>query len=129
MHTAHSRYLLSHLGDVASTLRELTTRLRDRPNVTRVDRQCDIVGGDQPSIEWQVEADLASSDAYAWRLLLYWSGESWVIEADTRRVSAGGSDIEDEFAPRIVDDEELDVQLLVAAAELARAGPADSYGW
>jgi hypothetical protein len=129
MHTPHPRYLLAHLGDVASTLRELAARLRDRPNVTRVDRQCDIVGGEQPSIEWHVEAGLASSDAYSWRLLLYWSGESWVIEADTRRVSAGGSDIEDEFAPRIVDDEELDVQLLVAAAELARAGPADAYGW
>jgi hypothetical protein len=87
------------------------------------------VGGEQPSIEWQVEADLASSDAYSWRLLLYRSGESWVIEADTRRVSAGRSDIEDEFAPRIVDDEELDVQLLVAVAQLARAGPSDSYGW
>jgi hypothetical protein len=68
MHTAHPRYLLSHLGDVASTLRELTMRLCDRPNVTRVDRHYDIVGGEQPSIEWQVEADLASSDAYSWRL-------------------------------------------------------------
>ena len=129
MHTAHPRFLLSVLGDVASMLREHSVRLRDGTNVARVERQCDIVGGEQPSIEWHVDADLASSDSYSWRLFLYWSGEAWVIESDTRRIRADASDIEDEFAPRIVTGEDLDMQLLAAAAELMRAGPTDSHGW
>jgi hypothetical protein len=129
MHTAHPRFLLCLLGDVSSMLRELTVRLRDRTTVTKVERQCEIVGGEQPSIEWHVDADLASRDSYSWRLLLYWSGEAWVVEADTRRFSAGASRVEDEFAPRIVAGEDLDVQLLSATAELVRAGPPDSLGW
>jgi hypothetical protein len=129
MPPAHPRFLLCLLGDVASTMRDLTMQLRDRPSVTKVERQCDIVGGEQPSIEWHVDADLATSDSFSWRLLLYWSGEAWVIEADTRRFSGGASEIHDEFAPQIVNGEDLDVRLLAATAALARAGPPDPHGW
>jgi hypothetical protein len=125
----HPRFLLSLLGDVSSMLRELTVRLRDLQSVAKVQRQCDIVGGAQPSIEWHVDAVLASSDAFARRLLLYWSGEAWVIESDTRRFHAGTSTVEDEFAPRICQAGTLESDLLAATAALVRAGPSDSHGW
>jgi hypothetical protein len=93
--------------------------------VTRVARQCDIVGGAQPSVEWHVDADLASSEAFSWRLLLFWSGEAWVIEADTRRVSTGGSVVEDEFPERVSDDDGLAESLRAAAGQLVTTMPRD----
>jgi hypothetical protein len=79
------RFFLTTLGAVSSTLRAFSVSLRDRPNISKVDRQCDILGGEQPSIAWYVDAELAAHGALSWRLHLYWSGTAWVIETDIRR--------------------------------------------
>jgi hypothetical protein len=125
VHGPEPRFLLALLGDVSSTLREHSLRLRHGTSVTRVDRQCDILGGGQPSIEWHVDAELASSDAVSWRLMLYWSGDTWVVEADARRVRAGRSVVEAEVAPRSTDDEGLGDALRAVAAELVTTMPQD----
>jgi hypothetical protein len=126
VHSSQPRLVLSLLGDVTSTLRDHSVGLRGRAGITRVERQCDILGGEQPSIEWHVDAELASSDAVSWRLFLYWSGEAWVIEADARRVRAGGSHVEAVFPARVVDDDGLAESLRAAAAELVTTMPKDS---
>jgi hypothetical protein len=119
------RNVFSLLGDVSSTLREHSVKLRGRPSVTRVERQCEMVGGAQPSVEWYVDAELASTDALSWRLLLYWSGDTWVIEAETRRIRAGGSAVEAEFPARVAADDDLAENLRAAAEELVTTMPRD----
>ncbi len=117
------RFFLTTLGDVSSTLRAFSVSLRDRPNVSKVDRQCDILGGEQPSIAWYVDAELASNGALSWRLHLYWSGTAWVIETDIRRTDSEGSALAAEFATRVVSSDELDAHLRAASDELVRAEP------
>jgi hypothetical protein len=125
MHGPEPRFVLALLGDVSSAFREHSLRLRHQPTVARVTRQCDMLGGSQPSIEWHVDAELATSDGFSWRLLLYWSGESWVIEADATRIRAGGSDVEAEFPRRVADDDGLGQSLRAACAELVTTMPQD----
>jgi hypothetical protein len=117
------RFFLTTLGDVSSTLRAFSVSLRDRPNISKVDRQCDILGGEQPSIAWYVDAEMASHCALSWRLHLYWSGTAWVIETDIRRTDAEGSALAAEFATRVVGSDELDVHLRAASEELIHAEP------
>jgi hypothetical protein len=117
------RFFLSTLGDVSSALRAFSVGLRDSPEITKVDRQCDILGGEQPSIAWHVDAELASRGALSWRLHLYWSGTAWVIETDVRRIDAEGSALEAEFATRVVNSGELDAHLRAASEELIGTEP------
>ena len=117
------RFFLTTLGDVSSTLRAFSVRLRDRPNISKVDRQCDILGGEQPSIAWHVDAELASRGALSWRLHLYWSGTAWVIETDARRIDAEGSALEAELATRVASSSELDAHLRAASDELVGLDP------
>ena len=98
--TTHPSFPLTSLGDVSSALGAFTLRLRDEHDVAKVERQCVIVGGEQPSIEWLIDADLTSSDSLSWRLRLHWSDDAWMIEADTRSSSGGASPVELEMAPR-----------------------------
>ena len=127
--TTHPRFPLTSLGDVSSALGAFTLRLRDERDVTKVERQCAIVGGEQPSIEWHVDADLASCDSLSWRLRLYWSDDVWMLEADTRRGTGRASAVELEIASRRSRPGELESDLLAAAAALVRARPSGSYGW
>jgi hypothetical protein len=115
------RDLMKVLGDVAASLQELSVRLRQRHDVTGVDRRCEISGGERPAVEWYVDAELASGDALSWRLLVHWADAEWVIEADVRRVSRSGSDAEVEFDNRTSDDAALRAELLAAAADLNSA--------
>ena len=117
------RFFLTTLGDVSSTLRAFSVSLRDRPNISKVERQCDILGGEQPSIAWYVDAELAANGAYSWRLHLYWSGTAWLIETDVRRIDSEGSALEAEFATRVVTSAELDGHLRAASEELVRTEP------
>jgi hypothetical protein len=127
--TTHPPFLLSPLVDVSSMFGVLACGLRDVEEVVKVERQCDIVGGDQPSIEWLLDAELASADSLSWRLRLSWSGESWVIEADTCCMTAGAPAVEQELAPTPSEPGELESDLLAAAAGLVRARPCGARGW
>ena len=118
-----NRFFLSTLGDVSSALRDFSVGLRERPDISKVERQCDVLGGEQPSIQWFVDAELVSSGALSWRLHMYWSGTAWVIETDVRRTDSSGSAVEAEFATRVVDSAGLDAQLRAAGDELVRADP------
>ena len=115
------RDLLAALGDAAASLKQHSLQLRQRVDVTSVERRCEITGGERPAVEWYVDAELASGDALSWRLLVYWSDAEWVIEADVRRVVAGGSHVEVEFESRTSDDAALRKQLLAAADDLTSA--------
>lgn len=115
------RDLLAALGDAAASLKQLSLQLRQRVDVTSVERRCEITGGERPAVEWYVDAELASGDALSWRLLVYWSDSEWVIEADVRRVVAGGSHVEVEFESRRSDDATLRTELLAAADDLTSA--------
>jgi hypothetical protein len=106
----------------------LACDLRGAEEVVKVERQCDIVGGDQPSIEWLLGAELSSADSLSWRLRLSWSGESWVIEADTCRMTAGTPAVEQELAPTPSEPGELESDLLAAAAGLVHARPYGARG-
>ena len=121
MNGSLSRDLVAALGDVTASLKNHSLRLRQRVDVTSVERRCEITGGERPAVEWYVDAELGTGDALTWRLLLYWSGAEWVIEADIRRVAIGGSHAEVEFDRRVSHDATLGKELLAAADDLTSA--------
>ncbi len=115
--------LLGILAGASTSLRELTFSLRQRPEVVRVDRRCDIAeSDDKRSIEWYVDAELLNSEAVSFRLLIYWQPDEWTVESDVRRVHAAGSDEEVGLPTRFaVDVADLAGEVLSATAQLVRS--------
>ena len=122
MNRPESVALLGVLADASAALRELTTSLRERPNVASVDRRCDVEGSDdRRSIEWYVDAELYNGEAVSFRLLIFWHSDEWTIESDVRRIHSGGSYEEVGLPTRFaVEVDDLAAEVRSASAHLAR---------
>jgi hypothetical protein len=114
--------LLALLAEVSGVLRRLAETLREYPDVSSVERRCDLEDGGPDkaaSIEWYVDAELVNGNAFSWRLLLYWTAGEWVIESDLSRTHAYGSDSVVELATRYAEDsDDMQTELRSAVKDL-----------
>lgn len=63
---------------------------------------------------------MTSGDALSWRLRTYWKEGEWFVESDVSRITAAGSDVEFSLPTRFATDDDLHVELLGAARQLAQ---------